>query len=218
MNFANSNPISLISFFTILSFLPIIVILTTSFVKMSMVLLLARESLGTQQIPPNIVIYCISLILSFYVMAPVYQNSYDALTTDMSKPNISCQDLVNDFNVSSEPLKSFLQKHTPQEQNQFFFHALNKFWSPQMMTAVHPDSLLVLIPGFMISELTKAFKIGFLIYLPSVVIDILVSNILVAMGMMMMSPVTISLPIKILLFIALNGWDRLIHALLNSYL
>lgn len=217
MNTLGPNPISVISFLTLLSLLPIIIILTTSFVKISMVLLLTRESLGVQQIPPNIVIYSLSLILSFYVMGPVYNNSFTKFESTLANNNLSTQVLIDGFNDSSQGIKNFLSKHTPASQKQFFYQTLGEFWTPDMMASVKKDDLIILIPGFMISELTQAFKIGFLIYLPSVIIDIIVSNILMAMGMMMMSPVTISLPIKLLLFIALDGWVRLIHALMLSY-
>lgn len=212
-----TNPVSVISFLGILSLIPIIFILTTSFIKISMVLILTRESLGVQQIPPNIMIYALSLILSFYVMGPVYNKSINAFNGQDIQTMSSTQ-VVKNLDLSTDSVKSFLIDHTPNNEKEFFYQTLKQFWSPTMLKSVDRNNLIVLVPAFAISEITQAFKIGFLIYLPSVMIDIIVSNILMALGMMMMSPVTISLPIKLLLFIALNGWSRLIHALLGSYI
>jgi type III secretion protein R len=212
------DPIPLIFLFAAFTLFPIFFILTTSFIKISTVLILTRESLGVQQIPPNMVIYGLSLILSFYIMGPVYNKSYNAISADMSngKP-LTSQLLLENFKKSSEPLKTFLMKNTPTNEREFFFRSIQKYWSKEMLVDVKSDDFIILIPAFVVSELTKAFKIGFLIYLPSVIIDIVISNILLAMGMMMMSPVTISLPLKLLLFISLDGWSRLIHVLLATY-
>lgn len=211
------NPLGIIGFLAILSLLPIIIILTTSFVKISMVLLMTRESLGVQQVPPNIVIYCLSLMLTFYVMGPIYNNALNTATDSLKSNNLSAPVLIDSFNNSTKDIRGFLIKHSPRASQDFFYRSLKEFWTPEMMAHVKTDDLIILVPAFMVSELTQAFKIGFLIYLPSVMIDVIVSNILMAMGMMMMSPVTISLPIKLLLFIALNGWSRLIYALLSTY-
>ncbi len=214
-----TSPISVIIFLGLLSLLPIIFIMTTSFIKVAMVLILARESLGVQQVPPNVVIYGLSLVLAFYVMGPVYNNTMQALVTKGldSSQNISSQDMLLDLELSGTSVKKFLSAHAPSVQKEFFYQSLKQFWTPDMMVNVKKDDFVILIPSFMVSELTQAFKIGFLIYLPSVIIDIIVSNVLMAMGMMMMSPVTISLPIKLLLFISLDGWSRLIHVLLSTY-
>lgn len=182
-----------------------------------MVLILTRESLGVQQIPPNIMIYALSLILSFYVMGPAYNKSIDAFSGQDIQTMNSVQ-LVKNLELSTDSVKSFLIDHTPNNEKEFFYQTLKQFWTPAMLKNIDRNNLIVLVPAFAVSEITQAFKIGFLIYLPSVMIDIIVSNILMALGMMMMSPVTISLPIKLLLFIALNGWSRLIHALLGSYI
>jgi len=213
----NTNPLNVITFLSLLSLIPVIVIMTTSFVKVSMVLLMTRESLGVQQVPPNMVIYCLSLILTFYIMGPVYNKSFGAATDALKNDNVTATTLVDGFNSSSKGVSHFLLKNTPKTNQTFFYRSLKQFWTPDMMANVRPDDLVVLIPSFMVAEMTRAFRIGFLIYLPSVIIDIIVSNILMAMGMMMMSPVTISLPIKILLFISLNGWSRIIAALFGSY-
>lgn len=212
------DPIPIIFIMAIMSLFPIIFILTTSFIKISTVCFLTRESLGIQQIPPNMVIYGLSLILSFYIMGPVYQKSYQAVVDDLSaNKTMDSKSLMNDFQKSSAPLKTFLLKHTPQNEREFFYKSLKQYWTQDMLSSVQKDDFIILVPAFVVSELTQAFKIGFLIYLPSVIIDVIVSNILLAMGMMMMSPVTISLPLKLLLFISVDGWSRLIHVLLSTY-
>jgi type III secretion protein R len=191
--------------------------MTTCFVKISMVLIMARESLGVQQIPPNIVIYGLSLILSCYVMGPVYNKAYLSIEKDLVNNNLQISNLIEDYNVSAAPLKDFLYKFSSNEERSFFLTSLKQFWPNEMLQDITEKDLIILVPSFMVSEITNAFKIGFLIYLPSIIIDVIISNILMAMGMMMMSPVTISLPIKLLLFISIDGWSRLVHLLLNSY-
>ncbi|MDQ5920564.1 MAG: type secretion protein [Pseudomonadota bacterium] len=211
----DNSPINALFLISLLSLLPIIFVMTSSFIKIAMVMLLTRESLGVQQIPPNIVIYSLSMVLSFYVMGPVYNNTLKSIS---SAPPTTGALLLQDLSASAQDTRKFLLHQTPKPQQLFFYQSLKEFWTPEMMSHVKQDDLVVLVPAFMVSEITKAFKIGFLLYLPSVIIDIIVSNILMAMGMMMMSPQTISLPIKLLLFITLDGWSRLIHALLGSYI
>ena len=214
----NSDPISLVILLFGLSLLPIIFILTTSFIKIAMVCILTRESLGVQQVPPNVVIYGLSLILSFYIMGPVYKVTYTALSKDiLNGTPITTQKLITGLESSAKPMKQFLLKHSAREQRDFFYKSLKRFWTPDMLVDVKNDDFIILVPSFVVSELTQGFKIGFLIYLPSIIIDIIVSNILMAMGMMMMSPVTISLPIKLLLFISVDGWTRLINVILSTY-
>jgi type III secretion protein R len=218
MPLIENNPINLVLFLSLLGLVPIIVITTTSFIKIAMVLMITRESLSTQQIPPNMVLYSLSLILTFYVMGPVFNETTNTVSASINKENLTPKNLLDSYTSSSSHLRNFLAKHASRREQEFFYQSLKQFWTPEMMSNVKKDDLVILVPAFMISELTQAFKIGFLIYLPSLIIDIIVSNILMAMGMMMMSPVTISLPIKLLLFISLDGWSRLIHALLGSYL
>jgi type III secretion protein R len=214
----SNDPISIIIILALLSLLPIIFILTTCFIKIAMVCILTRESLGVQQVPPNIVIYGLSLILSFYIMGPIYNSTYTRLSTDIlnNKP-ISAQSLITGLQSSSAPVKKFLFQHSAPSEREFFYQSLQRYWTPEMLSATKIDDLIILVPAFVVSELTQGFKIGFLIYLPSVIIDIIISNILMAMGMMMMSPVTISLPLKLLLFVSIDGWSRLIKVLLGTY-
>lgn len=218
MNTVTMDPVPLIFIMAIFTLFPVIFILTTSFVKISTVCFLTRESLGVQQVPPNMVIYALSLILSFYIMGPVYNKSYQAVIDDLNaNKTMDSKSLMAAFQKSSDPLKAFLLKHTPRNERDFFYKSLRQYWTKDMLVNVQRDDFIIVIPAFVVSELTQAFKIGFLIYLPSVIIDIIISNVLLALGMMMMSPVTISLPLKLLLFIAVDGWSRLIHVLLSTY-
>jgi len=213
-----NDPVALILILVFCSLIPILFILTTSFVKISMVCILARDSLGVQQVPPNIVLYGLSLILSLYVMGPIYNNSYNIMHQDLISGNqITAKKLIDNFDASSTPLRQFLIKHSDREQKYFFYKSLKKYWTSDMLKDVTINDFIILVPAFVVSELTQGFKIGFLIYLPSIIIDIIVSNLLMAMGMMMMSPVTISLPIKLLLFISIDGWTRLINVILGTY-
>ena len=116
-----------------------------------------------------------------------------------------------------EPLRGFLLRHASVRERRFFHRSASRLWSKEEVAGLTDDSLLVLLPAFTVSELTSAFKIGFLIYLPFIVIDLIISNILMAMGMMMVSPTTISLPFKLLLFVLIDGWTRLVHGLLLTY-
>lgn len=121
------------------------------------------------------------------------------------------------FDEGTKPYKSFLTKHINQREKEFFSENIAKLWPPKYVHSVSSDSLFILLPAFTISELTRAFEIGFLLYLPFIAIDLIVSNILLAMGMMMVSPMTISLPFKLLLFVMFDGWSRLSHGLILSY-
>lgn len=212
------DPIAIMIILTTLSLVPIFFIMTTSFIKISMVCILTRESLGVQQVPPNIVIYGLSLILSFYIMGPVFNSSFIKLSNDMANgTEITTQSLLTEYSRSSVSVKEFLFKHSEVNDREFFYQTLKKTWTPEMLENVTQKDFIILVPAFMVSELTQGFKIGFLIYLPSIIIDIIVSNILMAMGMMMMSPTSISLPLKLLLFISIDGWTRLLKVVLNTY-
>lgn len=211
------SSVGLMVLLAVAGFIPMIVILTTCFVKISVVLIMTRDSLGVQQVPPNMVLYLLSLVLSFYIMAPVYNKTVDGLLKLPSIDNMTYDQLTQQFGSSTSNLKLFLMKNTKKSEVVFFNDMLKKMWPPAMLQTVKPDDFVIVVPAFFVSELSAAFKIGFLIYIPSIVIDLIVSNLLMAMGMMMMSPVTISLPIKLLLFISLDGWTRLIKALFMSY-
>jgi type III secretion protein R len=192
------------------------VVATTAFLKITIVLLLVRNAMGVQQVPPNIVVYVVSLILTVYISAPVSDQIYRQLTS----PGLEYRtfdDLTKAAAQVREPIRAQLQRLTTEDERQFFLSATRQVWPEEMRQRVGADDLTILIPSFMISELKRAFEIGFLLYLPFITIDLVVTTILMAMGMMMVSPTIISVPFKLFLFIAVDGWSRLMHGLVLSY-
>lgn len=210
------DPFYIISTLVLLSLAPFVAIMVTSFIKMVVVLSLVRNALGIQQIPPNMVINGLAIILSLYVMAPIGQDVYDiARQSNFSTRNMAS--IVETVSEAKQPFTDFLMKHSNPRERAFFVNAAKSLWPENRAKDIREDNLLIVIPAFTVSELTSAFEIGFLLYLPFVVIDLVISNILLAMGMMMVSPMTISLPFKLLLFVLIEGWARLIHGLVLTY-
>ena len=207
----------LIALLAMLSALPFIVISATSFVKIAVVFSLLRNALGIQQIPPNIVLYSLALIITVYVMMPTGFQVYRIAAQAESEG----REVVDFLPEAAIPLRDFMAKHVDDEHHEFFKENVEELWEGEGDEAidipVEVVDLIVLLPAFTTSQLKEAFEIGFLIYLPFIAIDLVVSNILLALGMMMLSPVTISLPFKLLLFVAVDGWVRLIQGLVLSY-
>ena len=234
-----TDPFSLIILLVGLSLLPFVAMVATSYLKIVVVMSLIRNALGIQSIPPNMVINALAMILTFYIMAPVASEAWNIAKTELAKPRqviagapapaAAAQSAkgptdgwwfeTDTISKAAEPFRVFLAKHTSDRERAFFVNTAERLWAKNEdePAAVDPDSFYILIPSFCVSELTKAFQIGFLVYLPFIAIDIIVSNILLAMGMMMVSPVTISLPFKLLLFVMVNGWTLLIQGLIRGY-
>jgi len=210
------DPFFLIIALSGMALVPFLAVMTTSFVKLAIVFGLLRNALGIQQIPPNMAIYGLAIILSIYIMAPVGYAIHDSLADKQFAWEDSDQ-FVASIEEGSIPFKAFLKKHTSQREIDFFLKNAAALWPAEYAAKLTDDSFMVLIPAFTVSELTSAFEIGFLLYLPFIVIDLIISNILLALGMMMVSPMTISLPFKLLLFVLLDGWARLIHGLVLTY-
>ena len=216
-----TDSFSLIALFVGMSLLPFLAMVATSYLKIVVVISLVRNALGVQSIPPNMVVNAIALILSFYVMAPVVQEGWD-IYKEKSAVN-KVEKKVYETHIAMEaaqPMREWLIKQTDERSRAFFVSTAEQLWAKEgeEKAEVNPDSFFILIPSFCVSELTKAFQIGFLVYLPFIAIDIIISNILLAMGMMMVSPVTISLPFKLLLFVMVNGWTLLIQGLVRGYI
>lgn len=210
------DPFVLIAVLAGMAMVPFMVVMVTSFAKIVIVLFLIRNALGIQQIPPNIVLHGIAIILTLYIMTPVTSQIYNAL----NDPGLDFEDTGQWATIAErgrEPLRDFLIKFTNETERTFFLRATERIWPPEAREGVSGRDLVILIPAFTVSELTKAFEIGFLLYLPFIAIDLIVSNILLAMGMMMVSPLTISLPFKLFLFVVVDGWTRLIHGLVLTY-
>ena len=210
------DPITLAVALALLALLPTLVVCSTSFMKIAVVMSLLRNALGVQQVPPNIALYGLSLILTAYIMAPIATRVYEH-TVQQPTAMRSVEGLVNGVRTGSEPLRGFMVRHSKPDQRDFFVRTAQKLWGPELSADVQPTDFIVLMPSFLVTEMTAAFQIGFLLFLPFLVIDIVISNILLAMGMMMVSPVTISLPLKLFLFVAVDGWSRLIHGLVLTY-
>ena len=212
----NLDPVALSLALALIGLVPLLIVVTTSFLKIAVVLSLLRNALGIQQIPPNMALYALALVLTVYVMAPVGHDIHEAVQTT-PKAMSDVEAFFGAVQKGSGPLKTFLLKHSRPEQRDFFVATAKRMWPPKHADRVKSDDFLVLMPAFVVSELTAAFEIGFLLYLPFVIIDLVVSNILMAMGMMMVSPTTISLPLKLFLFVLVDGWTRLIHGLVMTY-
>lgn len=196
--------------------LPLVVVTMTGFLKISVVLFLVRNALGVQQMPPNLVLYGIALVLTAFVSTPVLSD----MARRVGDAQIQLQttdDVARAVEVVREPLKQHLVKYTKDTERAFFLEGATRIWPEEAQADISDDALTILIPAFVASELTRAFEIGFLIYLPFLVVDIIVANVLMALGMIMVSPVLISVPLKLLLFVAIDGWSRLMHGLILSY-
>ena len=208
--------VGLIIFLTALGLLPFFMVTMTAFLKISIVMFIVRNASGLQQTPPTLVLYSIALILTVYVSLPLMEdvsNRLSARPLDFS----SLDKLQATANVVKDPVKAHLMRYTKPGEREFFLSATARVWPPAARANVKDDDFIILLPAFVSSELTRAFEIGFLLFLPFLVIDIIVSNILMAMGMMMVSPTLISLPLKLFLFVAVDGWSRLMHGLILSY-
>lgn len=199
-----------------ISALPVIAVVATSFTKIAVVLLVLRNAIGIQQTPPNLLVFAIAIVLSALVMSPVLQQSWQSFMATAGSLD-TVNGLVTAASSAAEPLKAFMMKFSDEEVRQFFADASTRMWEAAPSNAARPDDISVLTPSFLVSELTRAFQIGFLIYLPFLMIDFAVSAILVALGMQMMSPTVVSTPFKLLLFIAVDGWRRLLEGLVLSY-
>ena len=225
-----TDPFSLIILLIGLSLLPFVAMVATSYLKLVVVMSLIRNALGIQSIPPNMVINALAMILSFYILAPVCQSSWQIFHEERAamqerqqsgeavapgQPFFETELLTK----AADPFRQWLLRQTGERERAFFVSTAARLWVKEGETEAEVDSesFYILIPSFCVSELTKAFEIGFLVYLPFIAIDIIVSNILLAMGMMMVSPVTISLPFKLLLFVMVDGWSLLIQGLVRSY-
>ena len=212
----DGNALSLFAVVIVLGLLPFVAVGVTAFAKITVVLLIVRNALGIQQTPPNAVLYGIALILTAYIAAPII-GEFQLIVTDPTLQIDSTADWLAVFERAAEPIREFLIKHARADDRAFFLEATGQLWGEEQAATVQPDSLPVLVPAFLVSELTRAFEIGFLLYLPFLAIDLIVSAVLMSLGMMMVSPMMIAIPFKLFLFIAVDGWSRLVQGLVLSY-
>ncbi len=202
--------VQLVGLLTVLSLAPSIVMMTTSFVRIVVVLSLLRTALGLQQSPPNAVIVSLALFLTAIVMGPTFTQSYNAGIKPLLDHKI---ELPQAFNQASQPVKVFMLSQVDRDDLGLFIR-LSKI--PRPKTALDTP-IQVVTPAFMISELKRAFQIGFLLFVPFLVIDLVVASVLMSMGMMMLPPVTISLPFKLIFFVLVNGWQLVAGSLVQSF-
>lgn len=221
-----ARPLILVGALGILTLLPFVIIMVTSFVKLSVVMSIVRSAIGTQQIPPTQVITGLSIILTVYIMAPVglqiYKSTQDIVQKQQPGASLlSAQTVDTLFTGVSQargPLRGFLKKHSHIKDRAMFYSMAKRLRPPEERASVGPEDFMILIPSFVISELKEAFQIGFIIFVPFLVIDMIVANILMALGMQMLSPTTISLPFKLLLFVMIDGWYLITKGLITGYI
>jgi type III secretion protein R len=231
LDFSSFSPALVIATVVGLALAPFVAVMVTSFTKIVVVISLLRNALGLQQTPPNVVINGLAIILSIYVMYPVILDTMADIQAGgpntaqvqgqggapPASEKMTVDRLGQMINIGKEPLRRFLIKHSHERERVFFLESAKRLLTPQQQLGLGADDFIVVTPAFTVSELTEAFQIGFLLFLPFVVVDLIVSNILLALGMMMLSPTMVSLPFKLLLFVILNGWAKLIHGLVATY-
>jgi len=207
-----SSVLQMLLVLTVISLAPSILIMMTSFTRIVIVLHFTRAAIGTQTVPPNQIIIGLSLFLTFFIMAPTFTEVYDSAVLPLSNNQITVQQA---FDTGIKPIRVFMLKQTSKKDLNTFLN-INKTEAGSIQSD-DDIPLTVLIPSFVISELRIAFIIGFLIYLPFIVIDMVVSSTLMSMGMMMLPPTTISTPFKILLFVMADGWNLIIGNLVSTF-
>ncbi|AYH48379.1 MULTISPECIES: type III secretion system export apparatus subunit SctR [Dickeya] len=217
MTSGSFDPVMFALFLGTLSLIPLMMIVCTCFLKVSMVLMITRNAIGVQQVPPNMALYGIALAATLFVMAPVFSDikqRFQDNPVDFS----SLDALESSVTRGIEPLQKFMSRNTDPDILTHLHENSLRMWPAAMAEKITTQSILLVLPAYVLSELQAGFKIGFLIYIPFIVIDLIVSNVLLALGMQMVAPTTLSLPLKLLLFVLVNGWTRLLDGLFYSYL
>lgn len=219
------NPLGLIVVLAGLAVLPFLLIMVTSFVKVAVVLSLLRTAIGAQQVPPNQVITGLAIVLSVYIMAPVAMDTYDIvepMVTEVEQmqesgeePNM--KEYMSKGKDAAQPLKGFLLKHSDPGERVLLYELALQLRTPDQQADLEADDLIVAIPSFVLTELKEAFTIGFLLFVPFLIVDLVVANVLLSLGMHMLSPTTISLPFKLLLFVLVDGWYLVVKGLILGY-
>ncbi len=210
---------------TLLSLSPFIIMILTSFMKIVIVLSLLRSALGVQQAPPNQIINGVAFMLSLFVMYPTVAKMYDAAYEVVGKKQApqglmtpeSSAYMIEVASAAKEPLRDFLKRNSSPKHQNLFYRLAYRILPEDYRAQIKPDDFMIVMPSFITSQLKDAFEIGVLIYIPFFVIDLVTSNILLAMGMMMLSPVTISMPLKLFLLVMLDGWTMLVEGLVTTF-
>jgi type III secretion protein R len=200
----------------VIGVVPLAAVVVTSFLKMTVVLGLLRNAIGVQQVPSNMVINGIAMIIAAYIMAPVGMDAVDAMR---AKPATTSgpQKFADAIDAAKEPYRKFLERHAHEKERLFFLRSAATIWPPERAAELKPNDLIVLAPAFMLSELSEAFQVGFLLYMAFVIVDLIMANVLLALGLSQLSPTTVSIPFKLLMFVVLDGWSVLLHGLVLTY-
>jgi len=196
--------------------LPFAAMMVSSYTKIVVVLGLLRNALGVQQVPPNMVLNGLAIIISAYIMMPLMQDTVDIVKKE-GLAGSSAQQIEQIMDAAKEPVRAFLDKHAHEREKAFFLKSAFAVWPPERAQKLQKTDLIVLAPAFTLSELSEAFKIGFLLYLVFIVIDLIIANILLALGLSQVSPTQIAIPFKLLLFVVMDGWSVLLHGLIMTY-
>jgi type III secretion protein R len=214
------KPIALVVVLALVSLVPFVFMGVTAFVKISTVLQIVRSAIGAQNVPSNTVIMALATALTLIAMAPVGQRIFDRaspLLASHSAKEESTTLIEKGLDAVREPMREFLQKNASDKERDRFFVVAKNARTEAERAKVGANDLTVLVPAFVVTELTEAFAIGFLVFLPFLVIDLVVANVLLALGMQMLNPTQVSLPFKLLLFVAIDGWGLLAQALVSGY-
>ena len=195
---------------TSLTFLPAMLLMMTSFTRIVIVFALLRQAIGTMQAPPNQVVVGLALFLTFFIMGPVFDKIYDVAWKPYSDNQISFVEAVD---RGAQPLKAFMLKQTREQDLALFVKLANH----PPLQGPEETPMKILVPAYVISELKTAFQIGFIVFIPFLIIDMVVASVLMSMGMMMLSPMLVSLPFKLMLFVLADGWNLLIASLVQTY-
>lgn len=219
-----SRPLVTLLALGVLTLVPFVFMTATSFVKISIVFSILRNALGAGQVPSGAIVSALAFILTLYVMAPVGSQIADAIAPSVSHVNAndplageSSDAVFNAIRDGKEPLRRFLKNNASPRELQLFLDLARRSRPADQRNAVMADDFLVVLPAFLITELSEAFQIGFLVFLPFLIVDMVVANVLLALGMHMLSPTTVSLPFKLLLFVLVDGWYLLSRALVLGY-
>ncbi|HEX7689120.1 MAG TPA: type III secretion system export apparatus subunit SctR [Burkholderiaceae bacterium] len=195
---------------------PFVAMMVTSYTKIVVVLGLLRNALGVQQVPPNMVLNGIAIIVSIYIMAPVGMDTFDRIRADGVAPTTGAQ-MAQLMTAAEDPVRRFLVRHAQPREKAFFLKSAAQVWPEERAKALQADDLIVLAPAFTLTELTSAFRVGFLIYLAFVVVDLVIANVLLALGLSQVTPTQVAIPFKLLLFVVMDGWSTLLHGIVLGY-
>ncbi len=214
---ALTESLALVLLLALVGVLPFLFMTVTAFVKISTVLQIVRGAIGAQNIPSNMVVLALSTALTVLAMSPVGARVIERAEPVVTQSPNAVELVSGLFQATREPLRAFLKANASERERQRFFEIARQARKDEARLAVGKDDLIVVIPAFVVSELIEAFALGFAIYLPFLIIDLVVGNVLLALGMQMMTPTQVSLPFKLLLFVAVDGWGLLAQALVLSY-